>query len=202
MAINLNKKVNKEPLLSLWDEAYQLVSQRRRRAHFNSDIWSVRAQWKPCTKTLFNCVMTMTYLMSPMLASGKNTLLMWGAKDAIALCALSPLIGASILWHIDDHFEQKCSPRFYYTRYMDDFLILSEQRWSVKRSIAWLYTQIHYEGYSLHPDKTTTGRLDQGFDWLGVWFSPHGKCIAPRAVENHRLKKEEKENICRKRRYS
>ncbi|AGM42217.1 reverse transcriptase domain-containing protein [Aeromonas hydrophila] len=38
-------------------------------------------------------------------------------------CALSPLIGASLLWHIDADFAAR--GELYYARYMDDFIVLA-----------------------------------------------------------------------------
>ena len=40
-------------------------------------------------------------------------------------------------------------------------------------------------GFEHHPDKTQTHRLENGFDWLGVWFVTNGASIALRAIKNH-----------------
>jgi len=96
-------------------------------------------------------------------------------------CSLSPMIGASLLWHMDQHYEAACSPDFFYTRYMDDFLFLSTKRWPLRRAIAWLCEQFSADGFQRHPDKTTVGRIDKGFDWLGGWFSPDGCDVSPRS---------------------
>ncbi|NEO79426.1 hypothetical protein [Moorena sp. SIO4G3] len=34
-----------------------------------------------------------------------------------------------------------------------------------------------------HPDKTWIGRIAQGFDFLGYWFSPQGLGVAKKTVE-------------------
>ncbi|EPZ8126179.1 hypothetical protein ACXV6R_004084 [Yersinia enterocolitica] len=44
-------------------------------------------------------------------------------------------------------------------------------------------------GFSIHPDKTQVGKIEYGFDWLGLWFGPEGPTIAPRALENHRARR-------------
>ena len=48
--------------------------------------------------------------------------------------------------------------------------------------------------------QNTVGRVEKGFDWLGVWFDERGPVgIAPRALENHRtrcLRLEEQARRC------
>ncbi|MEG1348143.1 MAG: reverse transcriptase domain-containing protein [Hafnia sp.] len=103
-------------------------------------------------------------------------------------CALSPLVGASFLWFVDIEFSGRRDIR--YVRYMDDFLFLSDRRWPVRRAQKQLYTFFNLTGFECHPDKTQHGKISQGFDWLGVWFTDNGATgIAPRANENHRLRR-------------
>jgi len=45
-------------------------------------------------------------------------------------CALSPLTGAVLLWHMDRTFG--CQTGQYYLRYMDNFLLPARHRWRVK----------------------------------------------------------------------
>ncbi|MDT0175170.1 hypothetical protein Q9R34_03790 [Enterobacter sp. BRE11] len=71
-------------------------------------------------------------------------------------------------------------------RYMDDFLLFTRTWWHLRRGIARLAGYFHAGGFERHPDKTQTGRLSSGFDWLGIWFAPDGAAIAPRALNNHR----------------
>lgn len=99
-------------------------------------------------------------------------------------CALSPLLGASLLHHVDAHFA--ANTEVFYVRYMDDFLLLSPRRWPLRRAIRQLHDFLQPGGFELHPDKTQLGRLEKGFDWLGLWFGPEGTTIAPRALNNHR----------------
>ena len=103
-------------------------------------------------------------------------------------CALSPLVGASFLWFVDIAFSGRSDIR--YVRYMDDFLFLSDRRWPVRRAQKQLYTFFDLTAFECHPDKTQHGKIAQGFDWLGVWFTDNGATgIAPRAKENHRLRR-------------
>lgn len=91
------------------------------------------------------------------------------ATDICRGCALSPLVGASVLWHTDEHFNA-CSGLFY-ARYMDDFLFLTTTRHRLRRCVKELYEWFEIDGYERHPDKTQIRRISRGFDWTGVWFS-------------------------------
>ncbi|MFM5376345.1 reverse transcriptase domain-containing protein [Aeromonas dhakensis] len=102
-------------------------------------------------------------------------------------CALSPLIGAGLLYHIDADLAGHSD--LYYARYMDDFIILARTRWRLRRAIATLRGHLAEGGFSLHPDKTQIGRLAKGVDWLGGWFTHQGRVgIAPRALQGYRTR--------------
>lgn len=101
-------------------------------------------------------------------------------------CALSPLTGAALLHHIDGYYRSLNPDEAFYVRYMDDFLLFTRTRWQLRRGIARLAEFFDLSGFERHPDKTRTGRIRNGFDWLGVWFGPEGAAIAPRALNNHR----------------
>lgn len=102
--------------------------------------------------------------------------------------ALSPLLGASFLWYVDSAFSRQ--EDIYYVRYMDDFLFLSTRRWPLRRAVRRLHEYFENTGFECHPDKTRVGRTERGFDWLGVWFDATGATgIAPRAKENHRVRR-------------
>lgn len=69
---------------------------------------------------------------------------------------------------------------------MDDFLLLTRTRWPLRRGIARLVELFDLSGFDRHPDKTQTGWMEKGFDWLGIWFGPEGLALAPCALNNHR----------------
>ena len=48
-------------------------------------------------------------------------------------------------------------------------------RWQLRRGIARLSSDFETGGFERHPDKTQTGRLEQGFDWLGIGFGAGGR---------------------------
>ncbi|WP_455872222.1 reverse transcriptase domain-containing protein [Serratia proteamaculans] len=102
-------------------------------------------------------------------------------------CALSPLIGGSLLHHVDRYFSVQEGT--FYARYMDDFLVFTRTRRQLRRCVKGLHAFFNLGGFETHPDKTQLGRIEQDFDWLGVQFSTTGTTIAPRALENHRAQR-------------
>lgn len=100
-------------------------------------------------------------------------------------CALSPLLGACLLYHMDADFNiiEDC----YYARYMDDFIILAPTRWRLRRCVAGLNHSFEWGGFQQHPNKTYIGKISNGVDWLGVGFNEHGATgVAERALKHHR----------------
>lgn len=101
-------------------------------------------------------------------------------------CALSPLLGGSFLYHIDQYYYG-LRDKIFYARYMDDFLIMSGKHWTLRRCIAALNHFFDMHGFEKHPDKTQIGKLEKGFDWLGVYFiAGQPPAISSRSMENHR----------------
>lgn len=100
-------------------------------------------------------------------------------------CSLSPLVGASLLYHCDCDFNH--TEGIYYARYMDDFMVLTRTRWHLRRCVRRLNEYFDIGGFSIHPDKTYTGRIQHGFDWLGVSFDATGATgLSDRATRHHR----------------
>jgi len=100
-------------------------------------------------------------------------------------CALSPLLGGALLYHIDEHFSHYSG--LLYARYMDDFLLLSPRRWPLRRAIRDLNDFFDRSGFEKHPDKTMIGRLSRGFDWLGRDFNDRGaQGVSARSLNKHR----------------
>ncbi len=71
-----------------------------------------------------------------------------------------------------------------YVRYMDDILILAKTRWKLKKAIKVLNQTFDELKLEKHPDKTTIGRVEKGFDFLGYHISPEGLSLAKKTVEN------------------
>lgn len=97
-------------------------------------------------------------------------------------CPLSPLISSFYLYELDKEMEDK--PVFY-RRYMDDIIILSPSRWKLRKAIKTVNQ--HFEKLKLnqHPDKTTIGRIKNGFDFLGYQFGEEKITVSKRTLENH-----------------
>ncbi|EOC3345271.1 reverse transcriptase domain-containing protein [Escherichia coli] len=100
-------------------------------------------------------------------------------------CALSPLLGGSLLYHIDAEFN--ATEDIYYARYMDDFILLTRTRWRLRQSVVLLNEFLDWGGFKQHPDKTYIGKISRGMDWLGAQFDEHGATgVADRALRHHR----------------
>lgn len=59
---------------------------------------------------------------------------------------------------------------------MDEILLLTRPRWQLRRAIRQLAEFFDLSGFERHPEKTQTGRISHGFDWLGIWFYAVGVC--------------------------
>jgi hypothetical protein len=94
--------------------------------------------------------------------------------------ALSPLIGGSVLRHVDNYFATR--EEIFYARYMDDFIFFTQTRWHLRKAIKRLHEFFDLGGLETHPDKTQLGKIEKGFDWLGIWYAPEGPRIAPRSI--------------------
>ncbi|MDD1847320.1 transposase, partial [Aeromonas veronii] len=71
-----------------------------------------------------------------------------------------------------------------YARYMDDFIILAQRRWPLRKAVRDLNRFFNLSGFEQHPDKTYIGRVEHGFDWLGVQLCERGVTgISPRSWE-------------------
>ena len=97
-------------------------------------------------------------------------------------CPLSPLISSFCLYELDKEMEDK--PVFY-RRYMDDIIVLSPSRWKLRKAIKTVNQ--HFEKLKLkqHPDKTTIGRIKNGFDFLGYQFGEEKITVSKRTLKNH-----------------
>ena len=102
-------------------------------------------------------------------------------------CPLSPLLGAFHLYTLDTALSKSKGLR--YQRFMDDFVILCQTHWQLRRCVATLNRALETMGFEKHPDKTFIGRITKGFDWLGYRID-HTGIVGPtsRAVNNFTVK--------------
>lgn len=90
-------------------------------------------------------------------------------------CPLSPLMGALFLHGLDARLE---GLGLFYVRYMDDIVVLAPTRWKLRRAVRVLNQSFAALGLEKHPGKTTLGRIERGFDFLGYHLRPAGFRIA------------------------
>jgi hypothetical protein len=57
---------------------------------------------------------------------------------------------------------------------MDDWVILAPTRWKLRRAIKVVNQMLTELKVEKHPDKTFTGRIERGFDFLGYTHRPRG----------------------------
>ncbi|MGK0185781.1 MAG: RNA-directed DNA polymerase [Verrucomicrobiales bacterium] len=93
-------------------------------------------------------------------------------------CPLSPLMAAVYLDRLDRRLENL--PGVFYVRFMDDWIILAESRWKLRRAVRIMNETLEELSLEQHPDKTFIGRVAQGFDFLGYQFAANGALTASR----------------------
>ena len=69
-----------------------------------------------------------------------------------------------------------------YVRYMDDWVVLAPTRWKLRAAIRTVNQVMAKLGVLQHPDKTSIGRIQRGFDFLGYHFSTAGFAVARRLL--------------------
>lgn len=74
--------------------------------------------------------------------------------------------------------EWRTPIRLFYVRFMDDILVMAPTRWKLRRAVAAVNQILGALRLEKHPDKTFTGKIARGFDFLGYRFGPHGLAIA------------------------
>ena len=96
-------------------------------------------------------------------------------------CPISPLMGALFLDRLDRRMEAK---GLCYIRFMDDWVILAPSRWKLRRAVRLVQQTLDELNVETHPDKTSIGRIDRGFRFLGYDFDATGLVgVAPTTYE-------------------
>lgn len=89
--------------------------------------------------------------------------------------SLSPLLGALYLEELDEAMKKSGC---FYVRYMDDWVILSENKWAFRRLIKKVNSLLGSLKLKKAEDKTFIGKIERGFDFLGFHFSAKGMSLA------------------------
>lgn len=95
---------------------------------------------------------------------------------------LSPLIASFYLYELDKAMEKQS---VYYRRYMDDIIVLAKSRWGLKRTIRCVNQHFELLELKQHPEKTQTGRIKAGFDFLGYQFKNEGLSASKSTIQNY-----------------
>ena len=95
--------------------------------------------------------------------------------------SLSPLLGAFYLRGVD---LKLAIPGVFYARYMDDILIMTKSRWRLRHAIKILNEEFELLGLMKHPQKTTIGRVEKGFEFLGYHYGRDGLSLAGKTIDN------------------
>jgi hypothetical protein len=69
-------------------------------------------------------------------------------------------------------------------RFMDDIVVLAPTRRWLRKAVKSFNVVLATVSLEKHPEKTFIGRVEKGFDFLGYRFSPVGRRIARKTVEN------------------
>lgn len=87
-------------------------------------------------------------------------------------CALSPLIGGSLLHHVDSFFNAQ--EGVWYARYMDDFLLFTRTRWQLRRCVNGCMNFLTWAGLKLTQTKPNWAGLHRVLTGWGYGLPPRG----------------------------
>ena len=71
-----------------------------------------------------------------------------------------------------------------YVRFMDDWIVLSPNRWKLKKAIQVVNKTLNELEVEKHSSKTFMGRIAKGLDFLGYSFEPKALSIGPKTLAN------------------
>jgi RNA-directed DNA polymerase len=101
-------------------------------------------------------------------------------------CSLSPVIAAYYLKALDERIG--ADQRYFYLRYMDDFIVLATSRWSLRRAVKTVNQTFNQLKVEKAHNKTFIGKIKRGFDFLGYHFMLHGLSLASVTIDKMREK--------------
>jgi len=90
-------------------------------------------------------------------------------------------MAALYLKPLDDRMKET---ELYYARYMDDWVIISPNRWKLRKAVTIVNQILNRLKVEKHPDKTFIGRAERGFDFLGYRLKPSFITLAAKTLFN------------------
>ena len=104
----------------------------------------------------------------------------------IAGGSLSPLLAAVYLDPLDQLMTtlKKQKKIVSYTRYMDDYVILCNTRWQLRKAIVNMQVVLKTLRCRVHPNKRFIGNTKRRFNFLGYWFQAGRKLRASKVSIN------------------
>lgn len=93
---------------------------------------------------------------------------------------LSPLLGAIALNPLDCAMQK--IKGIFYARFMDDWIVLCKTKYQLRKVIKITHQILNQLKLSLHPDKTTIGKIENEFDFLGFHFASENLSVAKACV--------------------
>jgi RNA-directed DNA polymerase len=66
---------------------------------------------------------------------------------------------------------------------LDDILVLAPSRWKLRGAIKAVNEVLQSLWLEKHPDKTSIGKIERGFDYLGYHFSRYGLRAAKATIQ-------------------
>jgi len=102
---------------------------------------------------------------------------------------LTSQLFSNIYLHSFDTFIKNENKIKYYSRYVDDFYILSNNASDLKEYIIIYKENLENElGLQLHPKKIILQHFSKGVNFLGATLKPHRKYVSNRAKINFKLR--------------
>lgn len=112
------------------------------------------------------------------------------------------IAGISVLNDLDHYIKERLRIK-YYIRYMDDFILIHENREYLEKCKQIIYEQLELIGFELHSKKTKIYPITNGIKFLGFFFRLTGtgkviKSVLPRNIKAYRRKLRRLVNLAKK----
>jgi len=96
-------------------------------------------------------------------------------------CPLSPVMAALYLLPLDKLMSQQ---GIFYRRYMDDIIVFCKTRWQLRCAVRLINNQLSQLKLTKALDKTFTGKISKGFDFLGYRYDGATLKLAVKTLHN------------------